>query len=57
MSSPYEGTKAKLQYEQQLVKFYPEIKEHIIKELFLYDLMSAWFKNLTTVINFSRFPS
>lgn len=53
----YEGTKAKLQYEQELVKFYPEIKENIIKELFLHDLMSACFKNLTTVINFSRFLS
>lgn len=37
MFFPYEGTKAKLQYEQ-LVKFYPEITEQVIKELFLWDL-------------------
>lgn len=56
MFFPCEQTKAKLQYEE-LVKFYPGTKEDIIKELFLYDLMSAWFKNLTTVISFSRFLS
>lgn len=46
----------KLPYEQ-LLNFSLEIKEYIIKELFFYDLMSAWFKNLTLVIHFSRFPS
>lgn len=34
MFFPYEGTKGRLQYQQQLVKLYPEIKGHIIKELF-----------------------
>lgn len=60
MLFPSEGPKDKLQHEQQtstaaLVELQPEIQELVLNKLFIYDLVSASFKNLTTEIDFSRF--